>query len=141
MKVEESRIPIMSLPAEERPRERLSAFGPSTLSDKELLTIILGSGIKGNDVGHLASALLKLLDTSDLHCTVDQIRTIPGIGRAKAALVAAALEFSRRRFVPAKIKSLRRLMFSHWSAILQTGLRSNFSPFLSMGPMRLSSCG
>ncbi|ADK82577.1 RadC family protein [Sediminispirochaeta smaragdinae] len=104
MKVEESRIPIMSLPAEERPRERLSAFGPSTLSDKELLTIILGSGIKGNDVGHLASALLKLLDTSDLHCTVDQIRTIPGIGRAKAALVAAALEFSRRRFVPAKNK-------------------------------------
>jgi DNA repair protein RadC len=104
MKVHEKGEAITALPPDQRPRERLARLGSSALSDRELLAIILGSGTKGNGVHAVASALLSLLDSSNLNFSLAQIRSIPGIGDAKASLVSAALEFSRRRFIPSRRK-------------------------------------
>ncbi|PYQ32112.1 MAG: hypothetical protein DMF56_03165 [Acidobacteria bacterium] len=87
---------IRDLPQDERPRERLLQHGPETLSDAELLAILLGSGVRGKNAIQLARELLyqgmPALRQRDLH----QLATIPGIGPAKAARIAAAIEFSRR---------------------------------------------
>jgi DNA repair protein RadC len=87
---------IRDLPEDERPRERLLAHGPETLSDAELLAILLGSGVRGKNAIQLARDLLyqgmPALRRRDLR----QLAAIPGIGPAKAARIAAAIEFSRR---------------------------------------------
>jgi len=48
---------ISDMPMDERPRERLVKFGPSVLSDSELLAVILGSGGKGQSVVSLCRKL------------------------------------------------------------------------------------
>lgn len=87
---------IRDLPEDERPRERLLMHGPETLSDAELLAILLGSGVRGKNAIQLARELLcqgmPALRGRDLH----QLAAIPGVGPAKAARIAAAIEFSRR---------------------------------------------
>ena len=81
-----------------RPREKLNARGPTALSDKELLVILLNAGIRGKNVKQLAIDLLGLLDKSNDIPSVKEIANIPGIGQVKACLVAAMLEFGRRRY-------------------------------------------
>jgi DNA repair proteins len=49
---------IRELPKDLRPREKLSKFGASTLSDEELLAVIFGSGTKEEDVISLASKVV-----------------------------------------------------------------------------------
>ena len=83
---------IRELPQDERPRERLLAHGPETLSDAELLAILLGSGVRGKNAIQLARELLCHGMPRDLH----QLAAVPGIGPAKAARIVAAIEFSRR---------------------------------------------
>ncbi len=93
---------ILSLPTEERPREKLYFQGVSTLSDAELLAILIGSGTKVARVEKITSLLLDFLDRSNGSITVDELMKIPGIGKAKATLILAALEFSRRSLCPAR---------------------------------------
>ncbi|MDR2953432.1 MAG: DNA repair protein RadC [Treponema sp.] len=85
-------------PVEERPRERLKAFGPGALSDKELLAILLNTGIHGKNVKVLAEDLLGLLDQNKTIPTVKEISQLPGLGQSKACAVSAMLEFGRRRY-------------------------------------------
>lgn len=82
---------IKSLPAEERPRERLLRDGVDALSLSELIAIILGSGTHGKSVLDLSQELLerfggleKLLDAS-----VVELMQIKGIGRARAIALKA----------------------------------------------------
>lgn len=78
------------------PRERLERLGPSALSDKELLMLIIGSGSQKRDVEELAGDLLEKMDRMpSISC--DEIIKIPGIGIAKASAISAALELGRRR--------------------------------------------
>ena len=84
----------------ERPRERLLAFGADRLSDVDLLSLLIGSGVHGNRVETIAGRLLELLDRSNGGIDIDRIRSIQGIGNARAAQISAALEFARRRFLP-----------------------------------------
>src|SRR6056297_265897 len=88
-----------------RPREKLLMHGAVRLPDRELVALIVGSGVKGNRVEKIADKLLETLDQMD-HERVDvkMIRGIPGIGDAKAAQISAALEFARRRFRPAAMR-------------------------------------
>lgn len=104
MKVHENAQTMAATPREQRPRERLARLGSAALSDRELLSIILGSGIRGNGVHQVAGALLDLLDRSNMQLALEDIRGIPGIGEAKASLISAAIEFSRRRFIPGRRK-------------------------------------
>ncbi|MBW1659782.1 MAG: DNA repair protein RadC [Deltaproteobacteria bacterium] len=88
---------IKDLPKNERPREKLLERGPRTLSDAELLAILIGKGTKDRDVLALSRQLIKVVDQKGLELTVEDILDIKGIGTAKAALIVAALEFVRRR--------------------------------------------
>jgi DNA repair protein RadC len=91
-----------SLPPDERPRERLIKSGPSVLSDRELLSIILVSGIHGRNVSALAEELLDALDREKELPSVKELRKIAGLGESKACIVAAMMEFGRRKWAGGK---------------------------------------
>ena len=91
---------IKDLSKSERPREKLEAKGPQALSDVELLAILLGSGTKDHDVLTVAGRILKALDGQNEKLSIEELQKIEGVGPAKATLIAAALEFSRRRIRP-----------------------------------------
>ncbi|MCL2628556.1 MAG: DNA repair protein RadC [Oscillospiraceae bacterium] len=81
------------------PREKLSKKGASSLSDIELLQAVIGSGGKGNDFKQIARNLNSLIGKRGAdNLTLDDVKSIRGIGDAKAAVVFAALEFWRRKF-------------------------------------------
>jgi DNA repair protein RadC len=91
---------ISDIPKSDRPREKLQLKGAESLSDLELLAVLLGSGTKKVDVMALASRILKVVDQSGGTADVTALQQIEGVGSAKAALIAAALEFARRRIRP-----------------------------------------
>jgi DNA repair protein RadC len=91
---------LKDLSESDRPREKLQAKGPKVLSDLELLAILLGSGTKESDVLTVAARILKVIDDRNEKLTLEELRKIEGVGPAKASLIAAALEFARRRIRP-----------------------------------------
>jgi len=83
----------------ELPREKLCKRGASALSDIELLQAVIGSGGKDNDFKQIAKKLNALIQkTGAENLTFDDMKSVKGIGDAKATIVFAALEFWRRRF-------------------------------------------
>ncbi len=91
---------IKDLPKNERPREKLLEKGAQALTDNELLAVLLGKGTQRHDVLSLAKKLIKIIDRKGIKLTAEDILDIDGIGTAKAALIAAAFEFVRRRIKP-----------------------------------------
>jgi DNA repair protein RadC len=89
---------VKSLPADERPRERLLKAGAGALSDGELLAIILRTGLVGEMVTELANDLLVQYGGFwGLHgATVEQLSRRRGLKGAKVAQLKAALEIGRR---------------------------------------------
>ena len=89
---------IKSWPATERPRERLLVRGASTLSDAELLAILLRSGLPGRTAVDRARELLGAF--GDLRCLLDadpdRACAVRGLGTASYVQLQAALELSRR---------------------------------------------
>jgi DNA repair protein RadC len=90
---------IKDIPNFERPREKLAAKGPEALSDLELLSILLGSGIKGKTVFNVARSILRKLDNHKEKIDIKSLLSIDGIGFAKACQILASLEFARRRIL------------------------------------------
>jgi len=88
----------LALPREQRPRERLIRLGPESLSDQDLLSIVLVSGIQGKNVSVLAEELLAKLDSEKNIPTVKELCRLTGLGESKACAVAAMLEFGRRKW-------------------------------------------
>lgn len=80
------------------PRERLSRLGATSLTDAELVALILGTGTTGEDVGCLALRIVR--DSGGLwalaRMSIAELSRIAGIGPAKAARLAAAFELSSR---------------------------------------------
>src|SRR6476619_2844039 len=89
---------LLSWIPDDRPRERLAAFGAGALSDAELLAILLRTGRPGENVVELAGALLaRLGGLRELaQATEAELCAQTGVGPARAALVHAALELGRR---------------------------------------------
>jgi DNA repair protein RadC len=85
-------------PASERPRERLVSRGPDALTHAELIAILLRTGIKGANVVQVGLTLLQRFGS--LHAlasaSIDDLRSIPGVGRDKAATLVAAFALARR---------------------------------------------
>ena len=86
------------LPLGLKPREKMEASGPASLSDKELLAILLNTGIRGKNVLEVAGDLLNLLDGNKDIPSIKEISLLSGLGQTKACAVAAMLEFGRRRY-------------------------------------------
>lgn len=82
----------------DRPRERLIRQGAESLSNQELIAILLGSGTKQESVLHLANRVLTFFE--QIHelknATIEEIMSIKGIGKAKAVQLLAAVELGRR---------------------------------------------
>jgi DNA repair protein RadC len=87
---------IADLPIDERPRERLIRHGASTLSDAELIAILIGSGMRGKNAVELARELVDNGVGDMARREFGEISAVKGIGPAKAARIAAALELGRR---------------------------------------------
>lgn len=82
----------------ELPREKMKLRGAAALSDVELLQAVIGSGGKDNDFKQIAKNLNALIQKRGAdNLTYDDVKTIKGIGEAKATIVFAALEYCRRR--------------------------------------------
>lgn len=85
---------------DDRPREKLLMKGPESLSDSELLAILIGNGTRSKSAIDLAKEVLNLGKNNlpELgKLTVKQLMKIKGIGEAKAITIVAALEIGRRR--------------------------------------------
>lgn len=82
----------------DRPRERLIRQGARSLSNQELIAILLGTGTKRESVLTVANRVLinfeKLHNLK--HATLEEMTEIKGIGEAKAVLLLAAIELGRR---------------------------------------------
>jgi DNA repair protein RadC len=87
---------IADLPLDERPRERLQKHGAHTLSDAELLAILLGSGLRGKNAIQLARELLCDGMGSLAAFDAERIAKSAGVGPAKATRIVAAFELARR---------------------------------------------
>ena len=85
-------------PIADRPRERLLAHGPNSLGGSELLAVVLGAGSASGSAADLATRLLREHDTLANLARADpfELAMVPGIGRARAAQLAAAFELGRR---------------------------------------------
>jgi DNA repair protein RadC len=96
--VEASTLMIRDFPADERPRERLLTEGPESLSNHELMAILLRTGTKDESVLQLSNRLLNQFEGIRRlkDATVEEITSIKGIGPAKAVQIMAALELGRR---------------------------------------------
>ena len=91
---------IHDIPEADRPREKLLRKGAKSLSDQELLAVLLGKGTPGTDVMTLASKLARLIDEKGLEVQADDLLPFDGVGDAKATLILAAIEFASRRIKP-----------------------------------------
>jgi DNA repair protein RadC len=81
----------------ERPRERLLAQGAKALSDAELLAVLLRTGVRGKDAVALARDLLEQFGgLARLFAAGAELAKVKGLGTAKRAQFAAAIELAQR---------------------------------------------
>ena len=101
--------PLKELATDDRPREKLVHKGSSSLSDSEIMAILLGSGTYKKSAVELSREILKSVD-NDLNklarLSIHDLKKFKGIGEAKAITIVAALELGRRKKNEAAIKVL-----------------------------------
>ena len=93
------KVTIQHLPPNMRPREKILALGPGSLTDVELLALLLRTGIAGKNVFDLAHDLLKGFRgfAGLIHANAQELKTFKGMaGTAKRAQLLAVLEIARR---------------------------------------------
>jgi DNA repair protein RadC len=78
--------------------------GPATLADRELLAVLLNTGIRGKNVNVLAGEVLNRLEQEKEVPPVKELAKITGLGETKAAAVTAMLELGRRYWGPTKTR-------------------------------------
>ena len=92
---------IKSWSADDRPREKMLAKGRQSLTDSELLAIILGSGSRGESAVELSKRILAdhkyNLNELGKISIKDLVKKYKRVGEAKAINIIAALELGRRR--------------------------------------------
>lgn len=93
-------LSIKAWAEEDRPREKLLTKGKQSLSDAELVAILLGSGSRDETAVGLAQRILKSVD-NDLNDlgkrSIGELMKFKGMGEAKSISVVAAMELGRRR--------------------------------------------
>ena len=97
----ENKNTIKNMPRLERPYEKCLAYGPSSLSDAELLAVILKTGAKNKTSIELARELIGLNEEYEglagiHHLSYDQLMTVRGIGNAKAVQILCLCEIASR---------------------------------------------
>jgi len=93
-------LKITDWAVEDRPREKLIQKGTASLSDAELLAILISSGTKDKSAVDLGRELLGIVNNnlnSLGKLTIADLKKIRGIGTARAVTIAASMELGRRR--------------------------------------------
>ena len=93
-----SQLKIREMPQDQRPREKLLGRGPDSLTNAELIAILLRTGRRGMNVVEVARELLdKYKSFAELsRCSVKELSTIKGIGPDKALELVAAFNLGKR---------------------------------------------
>lgn len=93
-------VMMKDLPKDERPREKLMNRGAESLSNAELLAILLRTGTQEESVMRLAERILIEAGEEGLsglaHSSIESLMKRKGVGEAKAITIAAALELGKR---------------------------------------------
>ncbi|MGB7292521.1 MAG: DNA repair protein RadC [Thermodesulfobacteriota bacterium] len=101
-KTKEDRSGIAKWPEDERPRERLLSRGAHSLTDAEVIAILLRVGVRGKSAVELARELLKRFGTLQamMSAPLTAWDGMKGLGKAKLAQLLAGLELGRRASLP-----------------------------------------
>lgn len=95
-----NKLTMKQLPIMERPYEKLLQYGEETLSNAELLAIILKNGTKSETAIEIAQKLLMLDENNDLSSIskleINELKQIKGIGKVKAIQIKSVLELAKR---------------------------------------------
>lgn len=97
---EYKKLNIKDWAAEDRPREKLLSKGARSLSDAELIAILISSGNLEETAVELSRRILAAVDNNLNELgrkNIEFLKTFNGIGEAKAVTIAAALELGKRR--------------------------------------------
>lgn len=92
---------IKDIPVNERPRERLINYGAKSLSNEELLSIVLRCGTKNKSVKELSLDLLnEIKNINNLKdVTINKLTSIKGFGISKASIILSVIELGRRIYI------------------------------------------
>ena len=98
--MENSAFPITNWSEDDKPREKLMNKGKASLSDAELIAILIGSGSRNESAVQLSKRILSSVD-NNLNAlgklSLQQLMNFKGIGEAKAISIQASMELGRRR--------------------------------------------
>ena len=90
---------IRDLAPQERPREKMIQNGSQTLSNAELLAILIRTGTKDLSALDVANRILSLSDDGIRHlseCSIEDLSAVTGIGPSKACQILAGVELGKR---------------------------------------------
>ncbi|OIO30378.1 hypothetical protein AUJ77_03310 [Candidatus Nomurabacteria bacterium CG1_02_43_90] len=88
---------LKDTPKLDRPREKMMKYGPGKLGDAELLAILLRTGAKDLNVLKLSQKILnKFKDREIIGANIGELKTIHGLGPAKACEIVACFELGKR---------------------------------------------
>lgn len=89
---------VKELPKTERPREKLKRYGVETLTNEEIITILIGSGNRYNTARDLSLKILSSVnEISDLtNLNYEKLSRINGLGPSKISIILSAIELSKR---------------------------------------------
>lgn len=104
-------IKLNKLPISERPYEKLEMYGEKTLSNAELLAIIIKTGTKEETAVQLAQRILAISNTNNNlrfleQTSIEELIKIKGIGRVKAIQLKAVCELAKRMSRPINTKKI-----------------------------------
>lgn len=83
----------------DKPREKLARRGTQALKNEELLSVLLGSGVRGKDVRKLSREIIVLFEQDFDALSLEGLCDVHGLGPAKASQILAAIELSRRYLI------------------------------------------
>lgn len=126
-------VKIKELPKEERPYEKLILSGVESLSNEELVAILLKSGYQSISSKDLATILIKeangLIGLSKMN--YQELNSIKGIGMSKASIILAAFELAKRvESMKVEIKHQKlnscKMVFDYYSKKISDSKQEHF---------------
>lgn len=94
-------VRMADLPPGDRPYEKFETFGESSLSDTELLSVLIKNGTQGASAANIASQIMAMDQNNSgisflCNLPVEDLIALPGIGKVKATIIKCAVELGRR---------------------------------------------
>jgi len=102
------------LPHSERPEKKALNGQLRRMSDRDLLAMMLGSGVSGSNVKRVASSLIRKFGEDLLTANPEDIRQVRGIGEVKAARLAAAFELYRKLSDDTALRPVKTPEDAYW---------------------------